>query len=327
MATSLTSKRTSAYQPALAWFTAIGSAWVFVLVTLGALTTTIGAGMVFEDWPLSNGSINPHGWLENLAMFAEHSHRLSGTLMGMITIAIAVWLSLRDSRRWMRVLGWSAVAIVIIQGLIGGTRVLYDAIHVPGFEMTLGQMLRIPHGILAQVYICVLILLATALTRAWIERPTPVSSQTRSIGKLCIALLLLQLVIAATMRHNYAGLAIPSFPASTPDGHWLPPAWDYRVILNFAHRVMALILTFALLWYAIKLWTDRGATLLMRCGASLMLGLLGLQILLGAHVIWQFREAHVTTGHVVCGAFLLATTFWLTCLTHRDAIAAKTTES
>lgn len=323
MTTSKTSRRTNAYQPALAWFAAIGGAWVFVLVTLGAFTTTIGAGMAFPDWPLSNGSINPEGWLENIAMFAEHSHRLSGTIMGLITIVIAVWLQQREARRWVRQLGWTAVAIVIIQGLIGGKRVLLDSINVAGFDMTLGQMLRIPHGVLAQVYVCALIFIVAALSRSWIEKSTPVAAGTRRVGLICVGLLLLQLVIAASMRHNYAGLAIPTFPASTPDGHLLPATWDYRVTLNFAHRVMAFILTVALIWYAIKLWTDRGTSLLMRCGASLMLGLLGFQILLGAHVIWQFREPHVTTGHVVCGAFLLATTFWLTCLAFRDVIEAK----
>lgn len=324
MADSTTSKRSIAYQPALAWFATIGGAWVFVLITLGAFTTTIGAGMVFQDWPLSNGSLNPHGWLEHVAMFAEHSHRLSGILMGLITIILAVWLSRRDARRWMRQLGWFAVALVIIQGLIGGTRVLFDAVHVPGFEMTLGQMLRIPHGIVAQVYICVLILIAVSLSKGWFQRSIPVSPSLRRTGAICIGLLLLQLAVAATMRHNHAGLAIPTFPASTADGHLLPAVWGYQVELNFAHRVMALILTVALIWYAIKLWIDRGATLLMKSGASIMVGLLALQILLGAHVVWQMREAHVTTGHVVCGALLLATTFWLTCLAHRDVIAAKT---
>jgi len=327
MTTSKTSGRTNAYQPALAWFSAIGGAWVFVLVTLGAFTTTIGAGMAFDDWPLSNGSINPEGWLENIAMFAEHSHRLSGTLMGLITIAIAVWLHKRDARNWMRRLGWFALAIVIIQGIIGGKRVLFDGMSVPGFEMSFGQMLRIPHGILAQLYICILIFIAAGLSRPWIERRIPVSAATRRIGAISIGLLLLQLTIAATMRHNYAGLAIPTFPASTPEGNWLPATWDYRVTLNFAHRIMAVVLSISLVWFAIKLWTDRGASLLMRCGASLMMGLLGFQILLGAHVIWQFREPHVTTGHVVCGAFLLATTFWLTCLAYRDVIAAKTSST
>ena len=69
--------RTAIYKPALAWFAALGSAWVFVLVALGAFTTSIGAGMAFSDWPLSNGSVNPHGWLTEIDKFAEHSHRLS----------------------------------------------------------------------------------------------------------------------------------------------------------------------------------------------------------------------------------------------------------
>lgn len=315
--------RRAAYQPGLAWFAAIGSAWVFVLVTLGAFTTSIGAGMAFPDWPLSNGSVNPHGWLVNIAMFAEHSHRLSGTMMGLITIALAVWLWRREPRRWLRRLGWSALAIVIIQGVLGGTRVLLDPVHVPGFDMTLGQMLRIPHGILAQLYICVLIAIAVSLSRGWIERAQPASCAVRRAGTLCVLLLIVQLTIAATMRHNHAGLAIPTFPLSTADGALLPASWDYRVVLNFAHRSMALILTVALVWYALRIWSDRGSSLLLRSLASVMVGLLGLQVLLGAYVIWSQRQAEITTGHVVVGALLLATTFWANWLAHRDVIEAR----
>lgn len=316
---------TSRYQPALAWFAALGGAWVFVLVTLGAFTTTIGAGMAFADWPLSNGSVNPEGWLDDIAMFAEHSHRLSGTMMGLITLTTALWLWKREPRRWLRRLGWAALAIVVIQGVLGGTRVLLDAVHVPGFEMTLGQMLRIPHGILAQVYVCLLIAIAASLSRRWIEQRTPVACTLRRAGTICVVLLLLQLIIAATMRHNHAGLAIPTFPYSTIEGDILPAHWDYRVVLNFAHRVMAVVLSVALIWFAIKVWTDRGASLLMKSGASIMVGLLGAQIMLGAHVIWQLREPHVTTGHVVVGTLLLATTFWLTWLAHRDVIEPSVT--
>ncbi|MBL9188706.1 MAG: heme A synthase [Opitutaceae bacterium] len=313
-------RRTVTHQPALALFAGIGSVWVFVLVTLGAFTTSIGAGMAFPDWPLSNGSINPEGWLRDISMFAEHSHRLTGAIMGMISVGMAFWLWRRESRAWVRRLGWWALAIVVIQGIIGGKRVLLDSLEVPGFHMTLGQMLRIPHGILAQVYVCLLIAIAVALSRSWIERSAPLGARVRRWGVICTALVLGQLVIAATMRHNAAGLAIYTFPYSTPEGHWLPQQWDFRVAIHFAHRVMAVVLAVALSVFVWVIRRDPAATLSLRAGASSLLTLLVLQILLGAMVIFTRRSAEMTTAHVVVGALTLAATFWLTWAAHRDAI-------
>ena len=314
------SRRTAQHKPALAVFAAIGSAWVFVLVTLGAFTTSIGAGMVFTDWPLSNGSINPEGWLDDVAMFAEHSHRLSGTVMGLLTIGLALWLWRTEERRWLRQLGWWALAIVVFQGFLGGTRVLLDAVAVPGFQMSLGQMLRVPHGVLAQVYVCLVIAIAVSCTNNWITRPLPVGERVRTFGLVCCGLMLVQLIIATMMRHNGAGLAIPTFPHSTPDGRWLPAAWDFRVALHFAHRVMALILAFALTGFALVVRRDRSSTLALRAAASALIALMVLQILLGMGIIRTFRQPDMTTSHVVVGALLLAVTFWMTWVAHRDCI-------
>jgi cytochrome c oxidase assembly protein subunit 15 len=142
----------------------------------------------------------------------------------------------------------------------------------------------------------------------------------RRLAFACCSLVFLQLVIAAIMRHNYAGLSIPTFPASTPDGHWLPAVWNFRVGIHFAHRLMAAALTIALGWFAIRIWTDRAASLGLRCGASVLVSLLAFQILLGAYIIWSQRAVTVTTGHVLIGACTLVTTFWLTWLAHRDVI-------
>ena len=323
MAHGPSSHRTSHYKRGLAIFAGVGSAWVWVLVTLGAFTTSIGAGMAFADWPLSNGSINPEGWLENLSMFAEHSHRLSGSMMGLITIGIAVWLWRTEERTWLRRLGWWALAIVIFQGLLGGTRVLLDAVAVPGFQMSLGQMLRVPHGVLAQIYVCVLIAIAVGCTRSWIERPRPVGQLVRTVGLICSGLMLVQLIVATTMRHNAAGLAIPTFPYSTPEGDWLPRHWDLRVGLQFAHRVMALLLAFALTGFALVVRRDRASSMAMRAAASVLISLMVLQILLGMEIIRSLRKADVTTSHVLVGALLLATTFWLTLVAHRDRIEGE----
>lgn len=323
MDASHSSQRTTLYQPALARFAAVGSAWVFVLVTLGAFTTSIGAGMAFPDWPLSNGSINPDGWLQDISMFAEHSHRLTGTVMGLITIGLTLWLARTEKRAWLRQLGWWALAIVIIQGVIGGTRVLLDPVDVPWFHMSLGQMLRIPHGVLAQVYVCVLIAIAVSCSRSWIEHGVRVGPSVRRVGLVCCFLLLAQLTIAAVMRHNAAGLAILTFPHSTPDGGWLPAHWDFRVAIHFAHRAMALVLGIALIVLVFVIRRDPGATRTMRYGAGAVVALLSVQILLGAQIIWTFRRANMTTAHVVVGALLFALTFWLTWLAHRDTIEGQ----
>ena len=319
--------RTAAYKPALAWFAIIGSAWVFVLVLLGAFTTTIGAGMAFSDWPLSNGSVNPHGWLTEIDKFAEHSHRLSGTMMGLITIGLAVWLHLVETRGWLRKLGWWALAIVIVQGIIGGMRVQLDALHFPGFEMSFGQMLRIPHGILAQIYVCLLFAIAAGLSRLWIERQggtvAPPSPRVRRLGWWCVALLFVQLTVAATMRHNFAGMAIPTFPFSTADGSLLPATWDYRVALQFTHRVIAVVLGIMIAIYGHAIWREKTLGLLLRASSFALVALIGLQITLGAYVIWTSRSVYLTTGHVVVGALTLAVTFLVTFLIHRDAVESS----
>jgi len=324
MATSVPSRRTATHKPGLALFAGFGSAWVFVLVALGAFTTTIGAGMVFSDWPLSNGSLNPHGWLTNIAMFAEHSHRLSAAAMSTITIILAGWLWRTEERSWLRKLAYFAVALVLAQALVGGLRVLLERFHVEMVNTSVGRLFAMVHATLAQFFVCVLIAVATACSKAWIEwRLVPVSRGVRRLGVIACILLFVQLGVAAVMRHSFAGLAIPTFPASNFQGGLLPLAWNYMVAIHFAHRVMALVLAIVLPWFAARLLGDVGTSRAMRFGAIALVALLGAQITLGANIIWSYRGVVVTTGHVLVGALTLATTFWLTWLAHRDVIEAR----
>ena len=317
--------RTSAYKPALAWFAVLGTLWVFVLVTLGAFTTSIGAGMAFLDWPLSNGSLNPSGWLTEADKFAEHSHRLSASVMSTVTIVLALWLWRTEARRWLRRLAWFAVALVLAQAVVGGLRVLFDRMQFEMVDTSLGRLFAMLHACLAQLFICTLIALAASCSKPWITgRPRGDTTALRRTGIICCALLFGQLAIAAVMRHSFAGLAIPYFPYSTSTGALLPEAWNFRVGIHFAHRVMACVLAVGLGWFAVRLWTSRAASIAMRCGASMLVSLLGLQIVLGAQIIWSGRNAAMTTGHVLVGALTLATTFWITWLAHRDTIETKT---
>ncbi len=312
--------RTAGHKPALAAFSVLAAGWVFVLVTLGAFTTSIGAGMAFPDWPLSNGSLNPTGWLTNLAMFAEHSHRLSAGLMTVLTAVLAVWIWRRESRPWLRGLSLFAAGLVVAQAVVGGLRVRLDPVQVAAVDTSLGRLFAMLHACLAQAFACTLIAIAVGCSRGWITRPIGTGNAVRRAGTACCALIFLQLGIAAVMRHSFAGLAIPTFPWSTPDGGLLPALWDFRVGIHFAHRLMACVVAVAVAVFAVALWRDRASTLAMRWGASVLVGLLALQILLGAEIIRTLRDPAVTTAHVLVGALTLATAFWLAWLAHRDAV-------
>src|SRR3954470_1232026 len=260
--------RTAAYKPGLAWFAALGSMWVFVLVALGAFTTSIGAGMAFPDWPLSNGSVNPHGWLTEIDKFAEHSHRVSASVMGTLTIIIAVWLQRTESRAWLRKLAWFAVGLVIVQGVVGGLRVLLDNRHVAMVDTSVGRIFAMLHAFLAQAFVCTLFAIALACSRAWVERNAgllgPPARRLRLAGLWCVGLLFVQLSIAAIVRHSFAGLAIPTFPHSTADGAWLPATWDFRVFIHFCHRLMAAVIGLAILAYGHFLFWERQAAPFLR---------------------------------------------------------------
>ncbi len=322
MASVSTPTRTSNHQRGLAIFAGIGSVWVFVLVTLGAFTTSIGAGMAFPDWPLSNGSLNPDGWLSNLSYFAEHSHRLSAGVMSAITVILAVWIWRTESRPWLRKLALFAAVLVLAQALAGGLRVLLDRMHVDMLQTSVGRIFAMLHAVLAQIFVCVLIAVAVACTRSWREKSIPVGDRVRRLGVICVSLLIANLAIAAVMRHSFAGLAIPTFPHSTPapNPQWVPTDWNFRVAIHFAHRVMAMVLGVALPAFAWTIRRDKGSSLAMRAAASALISLVVLQVLLGAQIIWTMRRAEITTSHVLVGAILMAVTFWLTWVAHRDRI-------
>jgi len=67
----------------------------FVLIFIGGMVTSKGAGMAVPDWPLSFGSLNPEGWWHMEPVRLEHGHRLFASLVGFLTaiLAACVWRS------------------------------------------------------------------------------------------------------------------------------------------------------------------------------------------------------------------------------------------
>jgi heme a synthase len=210
------------------------------------------------------------------------------------------------SVRW---LAFAAFLGVLAQAILGGLRVTIESSGDPHTATAL----RVIHGCVAQIELCLLVALAAVLSPAWMKisanaRLTRVSR----FGWIVGALIFVQLIVGATMRHLGAGLAIPTFPQAMPDGGWMPKVHNVFVDLNFTHtRVGALVVTVLVVAFAVRVLRNAGGDRLLSGAALMLFVLLAAQLTLGVFVIWQLRPPMLTTLHVVNGAALLATTVLL----------------
>jgi len=89
------------------------------LVALGGVVTTKGVGMAVPDWPTTYGDhmffFPPSKWMAGI--FYEHSHRLWGSLVGLLAAVFAIWVWVRNSAGWERRLGIIGMGAAL--GLMG----------------------------------------------------------------------------------------------------------------------------------------------------------------------------------------------------------------
>jgi cytochrome c oxidase assembly protein subunit 15 len=246
----------------------------------------------------------------------EHTHRLIASTVGFMTIILAVWTWRVESRRWVRWLGVACLGAVVLQGVLGGITVLFF----------LPPAVSIGHAGLAQIFFCLTLTLALVTSPGWQSAPSAVDDQMlRRVATATTAVIYTQILIGATMRHNAAGLAIPDFPWAF--GHAIPPMWNARIAVNFAHRVGALVVTLGILATSSHvLYRHRGRQELMT-PAVLLLVFVTMQVTLGAFVVWSGRDPVINSLHVVNGAAVLGTSVVLTLRSWRGSTVREVQRS
>jgi cytochrome c oxidase assembly protein subunit 15 len=284
-----------------AWFLAAST---LLLITAGAMVTSTSSGLAVPDWPNTYGHFMFAFPMKNMVggILYEHGHRMIASAVGFLTIILAVWIWKVDSRRWMRRLGVIALAAVIVQGVLGGITVLYF----------LPAPVSVAHAGLAEIFFCITVAIAVFTSPRWLNPPVePVADRTlRGLAIFTTALVYVQILVGAAMRHTGAGLAIPDFPLAF--GRLVPHVWNQGVALHYAHRVGALIVTFAIVALAGHvLYHHRRRGELVR-PAVLLLVLVAVQITLGAFVVLSGRQEIINTAHLANGALILVTSLVLT---------------
>jgi cytochrome c oxidase assembly protein subunit 15 len=273
------------------------------------MVTSTSSGLSVPDWPTTYGHNMFTYPLARMTgpIFYEHGHRLIASTVGFLTIGLALFIWRVDPRRWMRRLGLIALAVVIVQGVLGGLTVLY----------LLPASISIGHAGLAQIFFCLTIAIGLFTSKTW-RRPAVAPVEDRAFRRGCTVLTItiyVQILIGATMRHLGAGLAIPDFPLSF--GRLLPPAWPLPVAIHFAHRAGALIVTIAIIALARYLWSRHPDRRELTRPMLVLLFAVLVQVTLGALVVLTLKQPVVNTLHVATGATVLATSLVLALRAHR----------
>jgi cytochrome c oxidase assembly protein subunit 15 len=292
-------------------------------------------GLVFLGAAVSTWLAAPRHWRDGVVLAVVGAFAFGASWL---------WPRCEPSPKWLRRLGLAAFIAVVLQGVLGGLRVVL-------FKDQLG----IFHATLAQLFFALTCALALFTSRWWQRERNPKSEirisnlPLRRLHLLFVSgtfLILCQLILGATMRHQHAGLAIPDFPlaygklwpAMDPQSvaHYnqqrvevvdVNPVTAFQIGLQMVHRLAALLILGMVAYCA---WAARGnlgrATVSSQL-AAVWLGVILLQALLGAATIWTNKAADVATAHVLIGALALALGTVLSLVSWRELAAVAGFES
>ena len=220
----------------------------------------------------------------------EHSHRLIGSAVGFLTIALMVLIWLKDSRKWLKWLGVVALVAVVAQGVMGGLRVAH-----------LSRALAIVHACFAQAFFALTASLVLFTSRGWLETRLEIqatdAARLRRLSVFTTSLIYVQLIFGAVLRHTGSRLD--------------------------AHLLFAALVTIHIFLFARRILKDYLENRTLVRSALLLSGLLALQLMLGTSAFLAeftaFGEVTppvagiaIATAHVVVGALMLIISLVLT---------------
>jgi heme A synthase len=217
--------------PWLHRFAVLVSALMLLLIAAGAaLTSTIR--------PLPGTDSGPIGTDPALQQF----HVFLAVGVALLTLALAVWVR--------SMMGWIALALVIVEG-------------------GLGSFGPIAHAIVAPLLFASLVVIAVQTSEHWSRPPVPANDlwpPLRTMSILAPVLVVFQIALGAAFRHNVTGVVwhildagivlllimvlgmcvvrqFPDHPSLRPAAIWLLVITGVQVLLGFTVYMMILIVS------------------------------------------------------------------------------------
>ncbi len=268
------------------------AAFAYLQIALGGVVRVSGSGLGCPDWPLCQGRPYPPA---NLHSIIEYSHRLVGTITGVLIIATVVlaWVAFRSRRPVVTWLATASLVAVAFEGALGGLVVAQQ----------LTSWLVAVHLGLA------MIILGCLIAAAVLSMPAAPGVVDRALRRLAA------IAVAATYGLLLTGSAVVATNADNSCKSWplcgggLTPSFAGVDVVTMVHRGTVLVAGLLLLYFCVTAWRTAAAAPGMRVFAAATLIVLALQVAVGA-------GAAVTDAALANGLHVsIATLLWSGVLT------------
>lgn len=328
----------------------IGLVMIFFQIVIGGVTRLTGSGLSITRWEIVTGSVPPlneAAWLSEFELykqtpqyqkinqgmslsefkfiyFWEYFHRLWARLMFFVFVFPFGWFLWRGmlSRRLLpRML--IVVALAGLEGFFGWAMVASGLIKRPwvnAYNLTL-------HLVMA-------LIIFSYLLWTWFLAARPklsgfVNQRFRHFAWMIVGITFFQIALGAMMSGSKAGLFFPTWPDMNGEylpsvlldgSHWTVDSFVHYdtnpfmpAMIQFLHRSTAYLLTVLVLYFVWGLFREAIPSSLRSSGRWL-LGILGLQVLLGILTVVNCKSqipVDLGVAHQAVAVVLLSVVLWV----------------
>lgn len=268
--------------------------WTLGLLFLGSVVHATESSLACPDWPTCFGTMVPE---MTGGVFWEHLHRLvAGGLV--LMFGLATWLVRKEvtGRPWMFKACLAGLGLLVVQSVFGGLTVIYQ----------LPDLVSTTHLTLAFAFLTLAAVLAAATSghgSADEGMNESVGVRLRALAVFAGLLVFLQSVLGGLVRHTDAGMACPDVPLCL--GQVVPPLVNLPITAHFAHRVLALVATAAVIWLAVEAFRSDAPQRLRRWVVAAVVLVL-LQVGLGIASVLTVLAVTPVSLHTLVAAALVA---------------------
>lgn len=259
---------------------------MFIVLIQGALvTTTESAEGCGKSWPLCKGEFVPSYAVETMIEFAHRFVVAIETVL-IVGAGIGIWYFWRN-RREIRIYAPIMVGFLVIQALLGAAAVMWPQT---------AEILALHFGISLIAFASV-VLAAIFLyeEHGWDRlRDRPLPQRFRLAAFSLLGYTYFVVYIGAYVRHKEVSMACEGWPLCNGE---VVPSLTGDVGIVFWHRVAAMLLSFAVAGMFIWAWRIRASRPDIFWASALLGGLIVLQSMSGAFVVWTQLDIFTTMSH------------------------------